>query len=361
MRVIRSTAVSKTLKSEILKIPGVKSVAGSNTTPPVINELIEGTTVIGRQQEAPIPLIQLWVGDSFFDTYQIRPIAGRLFEKDRSGDSLPVKNNGSYAVLTEVNTNSPASAVLSMRAVKELGFESAEAALNQTLKISGDWIVGAHRKESTGIYFNVIGVVPDTKFQGVQQPALAKLYWLNDLASTVKLSIRYESNHADQVLESIETAWDSLFPDKEFQAEFIDQLFANKHKNDQDNAYTYLAYALIAIVLSCLGMYGLASFNTHRRTKEVGIRKILGANRSSILKLLLWDLTKPVVIASVIATAVSLYFMNNWLSQFPEHIALSPTYFLSAAIAAVVLVWVTVAAQTAKTMKTNPAETLRYE
>ena len=123
----------------------------------------------------------------------------------------------------------------------------------------------------------------------------------------------------------------------------------------------FAAFALLAVVIACLGLFGLAAFTAERRTKEIGIRKVLGARTQDIVRLLAWQFSKPVIIANLIAWPIAWWVMRRWLGGFVYHIALEPWMFLAATAAAVLVAWATVGGQALLVARARPVKALRYE
>jgi len=124
---------------------------------------------------------------------------------------------------------------------------------------------------------------------------------------------------------------------------------------------TFSGFALLAIIISSMGLFALAAFSTQRRTKEIGIRKVFGASIRNLVQMLAWQFSKPVVLANVLALPVAWYFLNDWLNNFVYRIPLSPTYFVAAGLLALLIAWATVAGHAWKVARSNPIKALRYE
>ena len=159
----------------------------------------------------------------------------------------------------------------------------------------------------------------------------------------------------------LEKTWPAVYPNDPFQYSFLDQDFDNLYKTEQLRGQVFGVFSILAIFIACLGLLGLASFTTEQRTKEIGIRKVMGASVSGIIVLLTQEFVKLVAIASVIAWPIAYYVMNNWLQNFAYSAGLSAWTFVTAALAAVVITVATVSYQVIKAALTNPAAALQYE
>src|SRR3546814_31043 len=159
----------------------------------------------------------------------------------------------------------------------------------------------------------------------------------------------------------VEAVWKDIAPDVPFEAEFSEQIVGELYETEAARAQTFAAFALLAVVVACLGLFGLAAFTAERRTKEIGIRKVLGARVRDIVRLLAWQFSKPVIVANFIAWPVAWWVMRDWLNSFDARIALGPTPFLLAGLLALVIAIGTIAGHAFKVARSNPIAALRYE
>ena len=150
-------------------------------------------------------------------------------------------------------------------------------------------------------------------------------------------------------------------PDVPFDAEFSEEIVRELYEAEEARAQTFAAFALLAVIVACLGLFGLAAFTAERRTKEIGIRKVLGARSRDIVQLLAWQFSKPVVLANLIAWPIAWWVMRDWLNTFDARIALGPTPFLLAGVLALAIAIGTIAGHAFKVARANPIHALRYE
>jgi ABC-type antimicrobial peptide transport system permease subunit len=162
-------------------------------------------------------------------------------------------------------------------------------------------------------------------------------------------------------MSSIEKTWKSLFPDEMFTYEFLDERIAGFYKQEQKLYTAFRFFVGIAILIGCLGLYGLITFAAIQRTKEVGIRKVLGASLPNIVYLFSKEFIALIIIAFLIAAPLSWYAMNNWLQNFAYHIQISAGIFVTAMLASIVIAALTIASQTIKAAMANPVKALRSE
>ena len=144
-------------------------------------------------------------------------------------------------------------------------------------------------------------------------------------------------------------------------AEYSEEIVRELYEAEEARAQTFAAFALLAVIVACLGLFGLAAFTAERRTKEIGIRKVLGARSRDIVQLLAWQFSKPVVLANLIAWPIAWWVMRDWLNTFDARIALGPTPFLLAGVLALAIAIGTIAGHAFKVARANPIHALRYE
>jgi putative ABC transport system permease protein len=160
---------------------------------------------------------------------------------------------------------------------------------------------------------------------------------------------------------AVEQQWKQITNEVPFEANFSEDIVRNLYKTDQARAEVFAAFSLLAVIIGCLGLFGLASFTAERRTKEIGIRKVLGARTRDIVRLLVWQFSQPVIIANVIAWPIAWWLMRDWLNTFDERIAMTPIPFLLAAAIALGIAIATVVGHAVRIARANPIHALRYE
>jgi len=168
-------------------------------------------------------------------------------------------------------------------------------------------------------------------------------------------------HHRASLTGSINTKWNVLLPQRPFEYEFLDDQFNNLYKSESRTSHIFYTFALLAIGLACLGLLGLVAFTAQQRTKEIGIRKVLGASVRSIFVLLSKDFLLLVIVAFGIASPIAYYVMNHWLRDFAYHIDIDWHVFLFAGLASVLLVLITISFQAIKTALNSPVNSLRSE
>jgi putative ABC transport system permease protein len=162
-------------------------------------------------------------------------------------------------------------------------------------------------------------------------------------------------------MQEIGRVWRQMFPDVPFEGEFADEQLAELYRTDEARGQTFAAFALLAVIIACLGLFGLAAFTAERRTKEIGIRKVFGARSRDIVRLLAWQFSKPVIVANLIAWPVAWWVMRDWLNGFDSRIDLGPGPFLLAGLLALGIALGTIAGHALRVSRSNPIHALRYE
>jgi putative ABC transport system permease protein len=176
-----------------------------------------------------------------------------------------------------------------------------------------------------------------------------------------QLSIRFENNNVEATLDKIEATWNPMFPEKSFQFNFLDQQLDQQYRNFQNFGTIIQTFTFIAILIACLGVYGLVLFVVQRKVKEIGVRKVLGATVGSILNLIYRDFALLIVLAFLLATPVAWYFMDQWLANFTYHTSIDIWTFALSLVLVVFVTSLTIAYQALKASLANPVKSLRTE
>lgn len=278
----------------------------------------------------------------FFEAYQVKPLAGRLFDENHGSDqftSLP----------EDSSETGQASVVLNETAIGKLGFSSPEKAIGKTLAL------GKH-------HLTIIGVIPDIHFRSIKFGIRASAYMLNPSRFRVA-SIEFNIDEVAGLIGKVEQVWKRNVPMQPISLQFLSEMMLAQYQDELTTAQLFLAFSILAIVVACLGLYGLSAFTVERRTKEIGIRKVMGASVKDIVGLLMWQFSKPVVLANLLAWPVAVYAMLTWLEAFPYRIdsmIFVPICF-GVGLLSLVIAWLTVGGNAARVARKNPVHSLRYE
>jgi putative ABC transport system permease protein len=347
--------VQETLAREIARIEGVSDVSATKIVPAEGPTFHIAATVPGR----PGTLKLGWysVEPSFFDTMRIETVAGRKLSSAHAKDRMFVDYENPDEAAIEVAARAiaarGANVVVNESAARTLGFADPAAAIGKQIAVA------AFNEEIGPVPVTIVGVARDTRFRSVREPVEPIVYY--DDGYYRYIVARFAAADPNAVLRGVEQAWRKLLPEVPFEASFAEEQLASLYGADEARGTTFAAFAMLAILIACLGLFGLAAFTAERRTKEIGIRKVFGARVRDIVQLLAWQFSKPVVIANLIAWPVAWWVMRDWLNGFDARIALTPGPFLLAGLLALVIAIGTIAGHAIKVARLNPIHALRYE
>jgi putative ABC transport system permease protein len=271
----------------------------------------------------------------FPSLYGMRLLAGRLLSSRHGEDQF-----------SPADVHAGRSVLINAAAAHRFGY-TPETAL-------GKMIVG------WGGRLRIVGVLGDAKIDGMKVPVLPTVYLYNPADITV-FSVRIRGGRIADTLSFIDRTWRSFAPTAAIQRYFLSDAFDGLFKSDEKQGEIFGLFVAIAIFIACLGLFGLAAFTTERRTKEIGIRKVLGARIADIIRLLLWQFSIPVLVANAIAWPVAYCYLRHWLEAYAFRISLDPRYFLGAGAVALAIAWSTIFAHALRVARANPIHALRYE
>ena len=316
------------LKSEFLQHPTVVAVTCQITAPGRIDrgDKIKLLDIPNREEKQAF--IE-FIDSDYLNTYQIPLVAGRNFQKGRTADV------GQTFLINET-------------AAKTLGFTSPAAALHRRLACmfwSGE----------------IIGVVQDFHFHSLHRPIEPLVYLIPPQFWPEAITLRLNSSNLTETLNFLSTKWKAFFPNNPFNYYFIADDFNQMYRAEEKFETLLFILTGLAIFIACLGLFGLTLFTTERRTKEIGIRKVLGASTVRLSLILSKDLTKWVLCANLFAWPVAYYLMNQWLQNFAYRIELELWLFLVSGLFAFGLAFLTVSYHTIRAALSNPVDVLRYE
>ena len=338
------------LKQELLNLAGISDVAVSFLQPSQQADYM-GTPFTLPGHPETTQKDRTYIDDDYFKTYQIPIIAGRNFSMDRD---LP--EPALWAVANAVNETRELlerSTVINEAAVREFGFTGSEDAVGKSLS-----------RTDKNINYKIIGVVADSHLFSINAPPRAEVYLLNhfDAVFTNVMTVRFKGS-PQKIVSQVKSVWKDVTGNEAISTAFVDQLVAAEFEQERTEERILVGFSLLAILIACMGLFGSASFTVERRTKEIGLRKVMGAKVKNIVSLLLWQFSKPVLIANLIAWPIAVFAMQHWLEKF--HYQLNPLFLipicLVAGLMALVIAWFTVAGNTALAARKNPIHSLRYE
>jgi putative ABC transport system permease protein len=338
------------ITNQMKRIPGVQAAALTDIGVNTNNQ--NNTYIIPPASNRQVLIGQYNVSDGFFDAMGLTLKAGRWFDPTRSIDDMTTP----YPPQPEVEkaiAQRGVNVVLNEYAARKLGFKSPHDAVGKVVK--GELL----SDEAGQMNVNIIGVVGDTRFRSVRTP-IDPIMFRKVTAGPGWMVIRYRGD-PETVRAAIERQWKQITNEVPFNAKFSDEVMAELYEKEDARAQIFAAFSLLAVIIGCLGLFGLAAFTAERRTKEIGIRKVLGARTRDIVRLLVWQFSRPVLIANIIAWPVAWWLMRDWLNGFDQRIPLTPIPFLAAAAIALGIAIVTVVGHAVKVARSNPIHALRYE
>ncbi|MFN3724780.1 MAG: ABC transporter permease [Allosphingosinicella sp.] len=341
----------ETIAREVGRLSGVQSVARTGIAIDPINQ--NGTVIQVPGRDQPVGVGTYQIDENFFRTLQAPMIAGRELSASREMDVLPLplfptpEQERAFAA-RGINV------VINERAARDLGFTNPAEAVGANLRM------GLVRPENGLVPIAIVGVVRDTRLRSIRQPIEPIAFALSNNGFTT-LVVRYDDPEPNAVRERIAQVWRRLAPDVPFEAEFSEDIVAELYKGEESRARVFAGFSALAVIVACLGLFGLAAFTAERRTKEIGIRKVLGARTSDIVRLLAWQFSKPVIIANLIAWPVAWWAMRDWLNTFDTRVDLGVTPFLFAGLLALAIAIGTIAGHALRVARANPIHALRYE
>ncbi len=286
----------------------------------------------------------------FFELFAVKPIAGRLFAPDRGEDDLLRANPTS-----ELNP----SIVINETGARALGYASPQAAVNQyrlwsRLGSNGPGLVPSGSQSS-----QIIGVVPDFSVGSVRDVIEPTAYYVDPSGTWISV-LKLDGRAIPETMRAVKALWESS-QEAPFNGLFLSQRVNELYADIQRQSTIFSIFSGVAVVIASLGLLGLAVFTAERRTREIGLRKAMGASRWDILRLLGWQFARPVLWANLIAWPLAYLLMRRWLEGFAYHVDLNPLVFVAASALALIIALATVSGHALLVARTKPVEALRYE
>jgi putative ABC transport system permease protein len=315
------------LKEELKKIPGVLSVATSGNIPGGGHNWGTGLRKVGSQPEDSKDGKIVWIDPDFLSTYGITVLAGRNFNPAIASDMRAL--------------------LINEAAVSAYGLGDPENALKEQLILGGDTAA-------------IIGVLKNYNWASLKTEHSPWMFKADTISGRY-FSLHLDGSHIPQTIAQVKDKYKEIFPGNPFDYFFLDDFFNNQYKAEEQFASIFSLFAVLAIIIACLGLWGLASFTTAQKLKEIGIRKVLGASVASIMSLLSWQFFKLVLIASLLAIPLTWYGINSWLGNFAFRIGMEWDLFLVPVAILAALALGTVSVQILRGANVNPARILRTE
>ncbi len=323
--------VTRTFIDQLRNIPGIEAVATSTTLPG--QGFMWYTSGLRREtadRSSEVNGVLTQIDTSFAALYGLELIAGEGFE----GHSAPPSEG------------EPAPVLINETAALAVGLETAEDAVGEILNMGGAPL-------------RVVGVLRDFNWSSAHTQREAAAFRLTQTGGQISLKVSAEN--LQQTLAAIEKTYTTLFPGNVFRYAFVDEQFNAQYQNDERFAGLFSIFAALAVIIACLGLFGLASFTAQQRTKEIGVRKVLGASVSGLITLLSTDFLKLVLVAFALGMPVSYFLMQRWLDNFAYQVKMGPSVFLIAGLAILLVALLTVSYQAVRAALADPVKSLRYE
>jgi putative ABC transport system permease protein len=328
-RQARNSAVD-VFRAELAKSPDIQGIAASVTIPGKQREYKANVHKFGSSQDEAVTIRFNSMDYNFMDVFEMKLIAGREFSPEFTSDQ-------------------DTSVILTESAVKRLGFEKPADVIGQTVSIPM-------------FQWNpiVVGVVNDYNQVSLKKAVDPTIFYCSPFQGEY-YSMRVNTNNLSNTIEHANKAWEAAFPGNPFDYFFLDDYFNIQYQNEQRFGKLAMVFALLAILVGCLGLFGLSGYSITQRTKEIGIRKVLGATTPGLVTMLSTDMLKLVGIAILLSAPLAWWAMENWLQNFAYRIDMEWWIFVVAGILAVLTAFLTVSFQSVKAALANPIESLRSE
>ena len=322
---------AKTFRNELLNIRGVESAtmtgylptADSRNDSPLFPDA-------ALDQKTAVSMQNWYVDENYIPTLKMQMIKGRNFSSEMKTDSSAIIINEAAAKLLPFNDP-----------------------VNKTLY----YLINIQKRDTKA--YHVIGVVKDFNFNSLREQVSPMALFYGEERG--KMAVRFKTTNIPSLMSAIENKWRAIAPNQPLNYSFMDEDFNNIYKSEQRVGRIAVSFSALALFIACLGLFGLVTYAAEQRTKEIGIRKVLGASVSNIINMLSKDFMKLVLIAMVIAFPLGWYFMNKWLQDFAYRISIDWKIFFIAGLAAILIAIVTVSAQALKAALASPVNNLRTE
>jgi putative ABC transport system permease protein len=328
-----------TLKYELEALPNVSTVSYSSQVPFEQNNSQRSVSLQPGDEAGQINLQMMTMSPDFFETYDTPLLAGRAFDRDIAQDL----HKDDAAIL---------SVVINELAVEKLNFGTPQEAINQRFYRLDD--------DGNATEYVVVGVVPTQNIVGLFNEVKPWMFFYDPNDFRIG-SIRITGGSIMDGVEQIEETWNRVIPEYPIQGQFLDETFDSVYNILKFMNSALAGFAFVALALASVGLFGLAAFMAAQRTKEIGMRKVLGASTVQIARLLVWQFSTPVLWALAVALPCAYFASMNYLNFFSDRIDSPVLILIMAGALAVTLAWSTVAGHAIRIARSNPIMALRYE
>lgn len=334
------------MRSDLRNIPGVVAVSAGSTLP--THDLSDGDAMFapGGDPTQPLLVRTVLVEDDYFSTLNMPMVAGRALDDDYPSDFM-----GTYSI---TNINRDGGVVLNETAAQQAGFATPEAAIGAQFRQDGIF----NGINFTSVY-TVVGVVQDAHFGSIRQP-IASISFIQADSPGV-LMIRLSDTNQAQTLAGVDRVLEEHMPGMRFGREFLSESYSAFYTGEERTFTLFIVLSTLAVGIACLGLYAVTAFIAERRTREISIRKVLGATVRNLISLLTWDFSKLVLVANIVAWPLAYLAMQQWLSNFAYRADVSILVFLVAGLVTFMMALVTTLQRAWVAAMANPVNSLRAE
>lgn len=317
-------------RDELKKSPGVEAVSASATIPGKQREYKALVKRYGTPDDQAVTIKFNSMDYDFMDVFKMKLIAGRTFKEEFTNDP------DTSVIITETTS-------------RIMGFSKPEDAIGQTMAI-------------TAFQWNpiIVGVVNDYHQVSLKKAVDPSVFYCSKYGGEF-YSIRIRTSNLPETVEHVRQSWTRAFPGNPFEYFFLDDYFNMQYDNERKFGALFTVFAALAVIVGCLGLFGLSAYTANQRTKEIGIRKALGSTEKGIFVLLSLEYLKLVGVSIVLAVPLVWWMMNNWLQTFSYRISISTMVFAISGATVLLVAFLAVSHQTLKAARVNPVESLRYE
>jgi len=321
--------IARALRTNLARLPEIVDASLSSSVPSDRSE--DNLSVTRPDAVRPISLGYHRVDQSFFRNFKVEPLAGRT-DVVRDPDMV-------------IDGERRAAVVINRSALDRLGYARPDEALGDVL-------------QTGSLAMTIVGVVPDIHFRSLHEPVRDELYILDETPGNA-LALRYRAADLPALLREVDRNWAALVPDQPIVRQFLDDQIGDLYARERAQTALLSVFATIAILLSCLGLFAMVAFSLQRRTREIALRKVLGARSGDVGKLLLWQFLKPVVAATLLAWPASWWVLSLWLNRFAYRIDMPLIAFLAASVMAAVIALAAIGFQVFRVTREPPIRALR--
>jgi putative ABC transport system permease protein len=324
------TASIDAFRNELKKNSAIQYVSASGTVPGMQRKFVTTINNYGASNDKVVTTQVNGMDYEFMDVFKMKLMAGRTF--------------------SEAFTNDPdTSVIVTESTAKLLGFKKLEDAIGQTITVP--------RFEWSPI---IVGVVNDYHQVSLKKPLEPTIFYCNKYDGEF-YSLRVNTTDLPKTIDYVKASWQKAFPGNPFEFFFLDEYFNKQYKNERQFGMLFTVFAALALFIGCLGLLGLSAYTATQRTKEIGIRKVLGSSEGGIFLLLSKEYIKLVVLAIVLSVPLIYVFMSGWINSFPYRAPITSIVFIVAGAFVLTISLATVSFQTIRAARSNPVDSLRYE